>query len=137
MSSRPQISPTIVIPAAQAQPANDSSMTTSIISAPTIIQKLSMVSYGLSWSGAPVGSVSVQVSNDYTQDQEGNTLNAGTWNTMTIQSGGSSVTSVPISGGPGNGFIDIDQTAGYAMRLVYTFVSGSGTLQVIVNGKVA
>ena len=138
MSSRPQISPEIVIPASQAQPPNDSSMATTIISAPTIVQKLSMVGYGLSWTGtSPVGTASIQVSNDYSQYADGSVNNPGTWTTMPVQYNGTTVTSVPVTGNTGNGFIDVDLTAAYAIRLVYTASSGTGTLQVIINGKVA
>lgn len=83
------------------------------------------------------GSVSVQVSNDYSLNQNGSVNNAGTWNTMTVSSGGLAVTVVPVSGATGNGFIDIDATAGYAMRVIYTATAGDGTLSAIVNGKVA
>jgi len=138
MSSRPQFSPQIVIPSSQAQPASTGSMAANIISAPTIIQKLSMVSYSLSWSGSsPVGTASVQLSNDYSQNSDGSVNNPGTWNTMTLQVGGSSVTSIPISGNSGNGFIDITDCAAYAIRLIYSATSGTGTLQAIVNGKVS
>jgi hypothetical protein len=107
-------------------------MASSITSKVTIIQKLSLVSYAISWTGtSPVGSMSVQVSNDYTQNEAGVVLNAGTWNTLPL--GGT----YGVSGNTGNGFIDIDANAGYALRLVYTASSGSGTMQAIVTGKVA
>jgi len=135
MSSRPQFNPTIVIPSPQAAPANTSSMAASIISAPTIIQKLSMVGYGLVYSGAPVGAFSVQVSNDYTQNGDGTVNNPGHWTTITVQYGGAAVTSIPITGA-GNGFIDITDTSAYAIRLVYTAVSGTGALTATINAKV-
>lgn len=138
MSTRPQFSPYIVIPNALGSPANSSDMSADIISAPTIIQKLSMVSYALSWAGAtPIGTVTVQVSNDYSLFPDGTVNNAGTWNDMPLSVGGVSMTTVPITGNSGNGFIDIDQMAGYAIRLIYTATSGTGNLQVIINGKVA
>lgn len=97
-----------------------------------------MVSYGLSWTGtSPIGAVSVQVSNDYSQNADGTINSTGTWSTMTLQVAGVPVTSIPITGNTGNGFIDIDQTAAYAMRLVYTATSGTGTLLVTVVGKVS
>jgi len=137
MSSRPQFNPQIVIPSPQGQPANGSSMGANIISAPTIIQKLSMISYGISWSGAtPVGTVSVQVSNDYSLNEDGTINNPGTWNTMTLNYNGTPTTAIPVTGSTGNGFIDVDATAAYAIRLIYTFTSGSGTLKAVVNGKV-
>lgn len=124
MSSRPQFSPHSVI--------TNGSMAGSLTSEVTIIQKLSLVSYAIAWSGTtPVGAISIQVSNDYTQSADGSVQNAGTWNTLPL----SAATS--ISGNTGNGFIDIYATAGYATRLVYTRTSGTGTLNVIVSGKVA
>ena len=130
MSSRPQFSPESVI--------TNGDMSGNLISLPTIIQKLSMISYGLSWAGStPVGTVSVQVSNDYALDPSGVVKNAGTWNTITLQYNGITVTVVPVSGNTGNGFIDVDATAAYAMRLIYTAGSGTGSLQAIIAAKVS
>lgn len=139
MSIRPQYSPYRVIPNAAASPANSSSMGASITSAPTIIQKLSMISYEVDWAAGstPVGSLSIEVSNSYSLNQDGSVHSAGTWTTMTLSYNGSSVTSIPVSGNSGNAFIDIDATGAYAMRLVYTRVSGTGSLTATVSGKVA
>ncbi len=133
MSSRPQFSPTPVLNSVTGQ-----SMTGNLTSLVTIIQKLSMVSYGVSWTGSsPVGTISVQVSNDYSTNANGSVLNSGTWNTLTFSSGGSTVTTLPVSGNTGNGFIDIDQTGAYAVRLIFTAGSGTGTLNAVINAKVA
>jgi len=113
-------------------------MATSLISAVTVIQNLSMISYGVSWAGAtPVGTLSVQVSNDYSQNSDGSVRNAGTWNTVVLNVGGTPSTTIPVSGNTGNGFIDVDQIAAYAMRLIYTAGSGTGLIQATVNAKVA
>lgn len=110
----------------------------SITSTVSIIQNLSMLSYALSWAGtAPIGVVTVQVSNDYTQNGAGVVQNAGTWTTLQFSYNGSVVSSIPVTGNTGTGFIDIDALAAYAMRLVYTKTSGTGTLQAVINGKVA
>lgn len=91
-----------------------------------------MVSYSVSWSGtSPVGAVTIQVSNDYAQNVDGSVAVAGTWNTLTLSS------ATNVSGNTGNGFIDIDAIAAYAIRLIYTKTSGVGTFQAIINGKVA
>ena len=125
MSSRPQFSPYSVV-------TNGDMSLATIISKVTIIQKLSMISYDISWAGvAPAGPVTVQVSNTYSQNSDGSVHNPGNWTTLIL---GSPTT---ISGNTGNGFIDIDATAGYAVRLVYTRTSGSGLLNVTVAGKVA
>lgn len=91
-----------------------------------------MISYALSWAGtSPVGAASVQVSNDYSVNTAGIVVNAGTWTTLTLSA------PTTISGNTGNGFIDVDATAAYAMRLIYTATSGTGTLQVVANAKVS
>lgn len=133
MSSRPQFNPQPVFNAATGR-----SMAVNITSIPTIIQKLSMISYAYSWTGtSPVGTVSVQVSNDYSQNSDGTVRTAGTWNTMTVNYNGTLVTTVPVTGNTGNGFIDIDQCAGYAIRTIYTAGSGVGTIDATINAKVA
>jgi len=107
-------------------------MSGDLVSDVTIIINLSLVSYAVTWAGsAPVGSVSVQVSNDYAQNADGSVRNAGTWNTLPLSA------PTDISGNSGVGFIDIDANAGYALRLIYTAVSGTGTLNATVVGKVA
>ncbi len=130
MASRPQIRkfPLIV----------NGNMASSITSPATIISDLSMIGYSFSWTGSsPVGTASVQCSNDYAINANGSVANAGTWTTMTLDYNGSLVTSIPISGSTGTAFIDIDAMSAYALQVVYTASSGTGTLQVIVNAKVA
>lgn len=131
MSSRPLIKPHTVINSGDMSAA-------SITSDVTIIQQLSMISYGYSWTGtSPVGTIAVQVSNDYAIDAGGTVSNAGTWNALYFSSAGSSVASVAVTGNTGNGFIDLTKLAGYAIRTVYTKTSGTGTLQCKLNAKVA
>ena len=138
MSTRTNLRPQIVIPNAQGSPANSGSMAANITSAPTILQSLSACSYALSWSGSsPVGTVSIQCSNDYALNANGTVQNAGTWSTMTVNLAGSPTTIIPITGNTGSGFIDIDQTAAYAICLIYTYTSGTGTLTAVFNGKVS
>ena len=124
MSSRPQFSPYSVI--------TDADMSANITSQVTIIQKLSMISYSITWLGtAPIGAISVEVSNDYSQNADGSVKNAGTWNALPLS------TTTNVSGNSGNGFIDIDASAGYALRVVYTRTSGVGIMNCIVSAKVA
>lgn len=138
MSTRPQFSPYIVIPNAGASPANTGSMAANITSVATVIQKLSMMSYEVSWTGtSPVGTVSVQVSDSYVLNPDGTVKTAGNWNVVPFQSNGSTVTAIPVSGNSGTGYIDIDQIGAYAIRIIYTAGSGTGTLQAIINAKVA
>lgn len=123
MSSRPIFTPYSVI--------TNGDLSTTLTSKVTIIQNLSMVSYALSWTGAPTASVDVQVSNDYSQNADGTVRNPGTWSSLPLS------TTTPVTGSPGAGFIDIDAMAGYALRLVITPSGGSGSLQAVVAGKVA
>ena len=124
MSSRPQIAPFPVI--------LNGAMSGSITSTVTVIQKLSLISYSISWSGStPVGTMSVEVSNDYEQNSDGSVRVAGTWNTLPLDA------ATAVSGNTGNGFIDIDLQGGYALRLVYTRTSGTATMQAVMSAKVA
>lgn len=138
MAYRPKIVKSIVIPNAQASPANTGSMAASITGAPSIIEGLSMMSYQVDWTGtSPVGAVSVQVSNNASLTSSGAIVNAGTWITLPFNSAGSTVTSIAITGNSGTGGLDIDATGFYAIRLVYTATSGTGTLTAVFNAKVA
>lgn len=124
MASRPIFTPYSVI--------TDGSMAGNLTSKVTIIQNLSMVSYDISWSGTtPVGEITVQVSNTYSQNADGSVRNAGTWHTLVLSD------ETLVSGNTGDGFIDVDANAAYAIRLIYTRTSGTGTLNVTINGKVA
>jgi hypothetical protein len=123
MASRPLIRPFPVI--------TNASMTTQVISKVTVIDNLSMLSYDISWTGAPVGTFTVQVSNTYTQNADGTVANPGNWTSLILSV-------VPMaSGTPNSGFIDIDATGAYAVRLVYNPTSGTGTLNATLNAKVS
>lgn len=112
-------------------------MAGNITSAPTILQSLTKLSYSVAWTGtSPVGTLSVQVSNDYTVQATGG-VTGGTWNTLPLNLAGASVTSIPVSGNTGNGFIDIESLSGGAVQLVYTAGSGTGTLSAYVKAEVA
>ena len=123
MSSRPQFDPNPVIV--------NGDMSGNLTSSVTIIQKLSYISYSLVWTGTPTGTFNVQVSNDYSKNTDGTVKNAGTWTSLTLSA------PTAATGSAGNGFIDIHGCAAYAVRLIYTAGSGSGTLNAIAAGKVA
>lgn len=128
MSSRPQLNPQSVI--------TNGAMSGNLTSLVTIIQKVSMFSYSVAWSGSsPSGSIAVQVSNDYSENAAGAVANAGTWNSLTFENNGSTTSSITVSGNTGNAMIDILQTGTYAVRLVYTAVSGTGSLNAVIAGK--
>lgn len=140
MSSRPQLDPYTVYPNPLASPANTSSMASSFITQPTIVQKLSQISYSCVWTGtSPVGSISVQGSNDYSIKPGGANAveNPGTWNNLVLSSGGATTTNIPVSGNSDHGLIDIASTGLYAIRLVYTAISGTGNMTVVINAKVS
>lgn len=133
MSSRPQLKPQPVLNSTTGQ-----SMAGNLTSLVTVISNITRVSYGVSWSGtSPVGTLSVQGSNDYQQNADGSVENAGTWTTLTLESNGSSTTTIPVSGNTGAGMIDVQNTAIYALRLIYTSASGTGTLSATICGKVS
>ena len=130
MATRTSLRPQIVLSAGD--------MSTNLTSIPTILASLSMCSYSLSWAGStPVGSVSIQCSNDFSLNPDGTVNNLGTWSVMTVQLAGVPVSVIPITGNTGTGFIDITETAAYAIRLIFTKGSGTGNLSVTFNGKVA
>lgn len=135
---RPNFQPYTVIPNKNGSPASSGDMSSSIISAPTIISSLTQISYAVTWTGtSPVGTLSVEVSNDFSVNNDGSTRNAGTWNPVVLSYSGTNTTAIAISGNTGNGVIDIASTGLYAIRLHYTAGSGTGTMNAIINGKVA
>lgn len=130
MSTRSSFRPQTVI--------NAGAMVGNLTSLPTVLQSLTSASYALSWTGtAPIGTASIQFSNDYSLNPNGTVNNAGTWNTATISVSGSPTTTLAITGNTGSAFIDIDKTAAYAVRLIYAAGSGTGSLTAIFNGKVS
>jgi len=130
LSTRTTLRPQVVI--------NAGDMSGNITSAPTILQSLTLVNYSVTWTGtSPVGTLAVQASSDYALTGGGAVANAGTWNTLPLDLAGASVTSIPISGNTGNGMVDIDGLGAYAIRLVYTAGSGTGTMSATINGKVS
>lgn len=130
MSTRPQIKPFIVI--------NAGDMSGSLVSTITIVDNLTVYNYSYVWSGtSPVGTVSVQASNDVKLLANGTVdpNNTGTWNTLPLSSAGNLVTTVALSGNTGNGMIDVAPQGAYAIRTIYTFASGVGSLTATVIAK--
>lgn len=129
MSTRPVLKPQLVITAG--------GMAGNLTSAPTILNQLSGASYHVTWTGTtPVGTLSVEFSNNYSLNADGTVANAGTWPPATLQYLGQAVTSIPLSGNSGDAMIDLTQTSCWAVRLVYTRASGTGTMSATVMGKV-
>lgn len=130
MSTRSNLRPVVVLKAA--------TMTTDQTSAVTVLQSITEIAYMFFWSGtSPVGAIAIQGSNDYSLNPNGTVNNAGTWTPLTVSYNGSNVSSIPISGNSGSGIVDIVKTALYAVQCVYTAVSGTGTITIVVNGKIS
>jgi hypothetical protein len=132
MSSRPNIQkfPVIV----------DGDMSGSLTSTASVLPIITLGCYQYSWSGAtPVGAISVEVSNDYNPrpSPDGGKINSGTWTAIYFTLNGATVVnSAPLSGNTGSGVIEFSTSAS-AVRTVYTRTSGTGTLQAVINCKVA
>lgn len=124
MSSRPLLRPQQVI--------TNGDMSSDVTSLVTNINMISCVGYTISWTGTPTGTFSVEVSQDYIQPVgvQPDQLNSGTWVPVTLS------TSVAATGGADTAFIDIDVTGAAYVRLKYTRVSGTGTLNATLAGKV-
>lgn len=91
-----------------------------------------MISYDISWVGStPVGVMSVEISNTYSQNGDGTVRNPGNWTTLPLSATPS------VSGSPGNGFIDVEALGAYAIRIIYTRTSGTGTMNITISGKVS
>jgi hypothetical protein len=129
MSSRPLITPNLLSPLIDGE-----SMAANITSRPTYINQLPGISYDLVWTGNPVGTIEVQVSNTYSQDALGNVTNAGSWNTLPTSA--FSGTYPSPTGTASNGFLDLVGTQAAWVRLVYVAASGAGTLTVVPAAKV-
>lgn len=130
MSIRSELRPYKVI--------SDGDITGNITSLPTVIQKISLVTYTYSWSGSsPLGTLAVQVSNDYSLDCQGNVANAGNWSAIPFLVSTATALSLALSGSPGAANITIPLCGAYAIRTIFIATSGSGTLQAYICGKVS
>jgi len=129
MSDRPLIAPNTNNPL-----INGVSMAASINGPASVIQRLPGISYDISWTGAPVGTFDVQVSNTVVLGPNGTVIQAGNWYTLPPAA---IVGTLPTAtGAPGNGFINVIGVEAYAIRLQYIAASGSGSLTVVVAAKV-
>ena len=104
-------------------------MSSTITSGVTEIRNQDNVGIQLNWTGAPVGSFSVQISIDHAQDSLGNVTVPGNWTSLAL--------SPPITaaGTPDTAYIDLNQMSASYIRVVYTAGSGSGTLNAFITAK--
>jgi hypothetical protein len=122
MSTKRKLSPYQIITSGDMSQA-------SITSTPTNIQYLDNVGIQLTWTGAPVGTFSIQISSDYQRDAQGNVTNAGNWVTLPLSP------AITASGSADTAYIDMTQLSAPWVRVLYTKTSGTGTLQGYVTGK--
>ena len=108
----------------------NASMASTLHSNPINISQLSYIGFDISWTGAPNGTFTVEVSNTYSQYPGGQVQTAGTWTALTLTN------TVIATGSPNNAFIDIDGVAATWIRLTYTPTSGTGTVNATASAKV-
>jgi len=122
MSTRPLIKPHVVL--------ENADLSGDLVSLVTIITNITDIGYDISWTGTAVGVFSVEISNTYSLNAAGAVLSAGNWTPLTLSG------AVNPAGVTDNGFIDIQGVSAFAIRLVYTSTSGTGTVNAVVTGKV-
>lgn len=104
------------------------SLAASVTSTVTNIQYLDNVCIEAIWTGTPTGTFAVQGSLDHQQDQYGNVVTGGNWVTLTGAT-------ASASGSGDVALFDLTQLSFPWVRLIYTRVSGSGTLNAYIGGK--
>jgi hypothetical protein len=122
----------------QFQNITNANMSGTITSPVTSIQWLDNIGIQLIFSGSPVGSFSVQVSASYSQDLEGNVTNTGTWSPvlLTYWNGSTAVQGLSIPTSVGSPiYVDLNQLSSPWIQVVYTPVSGTGTLNAFITAK--
>lgn len=108
--------------------AGDMSQAT-VTSAVTNIQFMDNIGVQLNvtgLAGSAVGTFALQVSIDYTQDNNGNVTVPGHW--ITFLQGASNSTDQQI-------YFDLNQLSAPWIRLVYTKTSGTGHFDAFITGK--
>ena len=114
----------------QALPSTAVTGTNTYTSSVVEILNLDNVYLQLDITGTPTGLFSVEVSSNYSQDMEGNVINAGNWVTLTL-----SPSPAVTAGSPTDIGIDCNQLGAPYLRVQYTNSAGSGTITVNVSGK--
>lgn len=136
MSDRPLLAPNLNKPiiGSGSSAVVSGDMSANITGPATVIQRLPGLSYDLVWTGTPTGTFTVQVSNTYAQGADGKVIAIGNWKSLPTSA--FSGTYPVASGSAGSGFLDLVGTSAYAVRLLYNFTSGTGTLTVVPCAKV-
>jgi len=101
-----------------------------LTSAVTNIQRLDDVGIQVNVaSGTPSGILQVQISADYSQDNNGNVLNAGHWVDL------NGVSQTLTAGAPSPVYFDMEELSAPWIRLVFTHTGGSGTIDAFITAK--
>ncbi len=105
------------------------------------LKYLDDVGIQLNWTGSPVGTFQIQISADYLQDTNNppNVLRVGHWVpiTLTYWDGVSAfvtTTDIPTSLGSPI-YLDMALLSAPYIRIVYTKISGTGTLDAYITAK--
>lgn len=107
----------------------DASMASSITSEVIEVKNQDNIAFQFNFTGAPVGTFSVQVSLDYKEDMNGNVQNAGNWISLPLSP------AITATGAADVAYVDINQTGATYMRVLYTRTSGTGVLNVYAVAK--
>jgi len=111
----------------------NASMAATITSEPCDIRTMDLLALSLQFTGSPVGTFDIQVSEDYQPNMSTayTPINPGTWISIV-----SSLSSAPVaSGSAGNIVINLPLLATAYLRVVYNPTSGTGNLNAFVSGK--
>lgn len=107
----------------------DGDMSSSITSSVVEIMYQDNIAIQLDWDGTPTGSFEFQISNNHREDILGNVVEEGTWVTLPLDP------AITASGSADNALVDLNQLGAAYVRVVYTAVSGSGTLNAVLTAK--
>ena len=98
---------------------NAGGMSGNITSSPTNVSQLDKVDYSIEWAGAaPVGQITVERSLDGTS-----------WKTLDISP------TIDVSGNTGSHIIHLFKGSIEWLRVVYTKTSGTGSMDIHINGN--
>lgn len=109
---------------------NAQSLGASFSSAPTNIEIMDNVSYQMNVTTSDAnGTFTVEVSDDYNQDSQGNIISAGNWIALPVS------VAMTLTGVNDTIMFDGNQISHPWIRLTYTRASGTGTVTAYVTGK--
>lgn len=104
-------------------------MSGNLTSNPVAIGWLDQVAVQFNFTGTPTGTFQVQGSVDYEVNESGAVINAGNWTSVTLSP------SPTAAGSPDVILIDMSQLSFPYLRVQYTAMSGTGTLNAYLSAK--